>query len=136
MKLKEYQKFCLTTDLFPPVDMTPRKKVDLLEYRTLGLCGEAGEFSEKILELLITTLGGTAKIMKLGDKVKKIRRDDGFVTGTKQNEILSEIGDIFWYLASICNILHVDMDLVLKNNVKKLSKRKDEGKIRGDGDHR
>lgn len=111
---EEYQEFCKTTDLFPKTKYD--QEVDLLEYRTLCLCGEVGE---------------------LANKVKKIRRDDNNqITIAMKRAVIHELGDVLWYVSTICTLIDVDMGLVAKENVKMLSKRKEEGKITGSGDDR
>jgi len=61
--------------------------IDAISYVTLGLVGEAGEVAEK---------------------VKKILRDNkGTITNTKKEELILELGDVFWYLVSFCTELNV-----------------------------
>jgi len=110
---KEYSKRCRETDLFPPEEGS--LVMDLVEYRTLCLCGEAGE---------------------LANKVKKIRRDDWMITEENRAGIISELGDIMWYLSILCDILDTDLEEVAELNLIKLGYRMAEHKIRGKGDHR
>lgn len=108
MEFKTYQDGAKTTAVYP--------ESARLIYPTLGLCGEAGEVSEKI---------------------KKIIRDgNGEVTEEKRTEILKEIGDVLWYIAALCSDLDADMGEVAQANLDKLFSRKERGVIHGNGDNR
>ena len=89
---------------------------DKIIYPTLGLVGEAGEVS---------------------NKVKKIIRDDNnTLTEQKKQDLLSEIGDVLWYLANLATDLNLSLNEVAEYNLKKLNKRKEENKLTGSGDTR
>ena len=120
MNLEEYQKFCRTTDLFPLGEWLKIKHFnglnELIAYRTLCLCGEVGE---------------------LANKVKKIRRDSPhFLTPKTRQSMIDELGDMMWYISILCDLLDVSLEYVLKCNAEKLSQRKEQDKIRGEGDDR
>lgn len=40
-----------------------------------------------------------------------------------RDHLIEEIGDVAWYLAIVCTSLNIDLDYVLKANIKKLSLR-------------
>lgn len=89
---------------------------DNLTYPTLGLCGEAGEFAEK---------------------VKKMYRDDGSVlTEERRVLMLKELGDVMWYLSACAKELGSSSAEVAKMNIDKLRSRRDRDKLHGDGDNR
>ena len=119
MDMNTYQARSAETDIYPPNipemdgdDM----RVWLVEYRTLCLCGEAGE---------------------LANKVKKIRRDgDGVVDDAVREQMSHELGDMMWYMARLCEIIGVNMGDIAVENLAMLKKRMDEGKICGAGDKR
>lgn len=85
-----------------------------LTYSALGLAGEAGE---------------------LANKVKKILRGDPnrdeLIEGVK-----SEMGDVLWYLAALCDDLGVSLEDIASENIKKIRSRYARGKITGGGDNR
>lgn len=86
-------------------------KQEAVPYLALGLTSEAGE---------------------VAGKVKKGIRDGGFdVMAT-----IDEIGDVFWYLARLCDELNFDAEDVLQRNWAKVSDRKERGVIGGSGDKR
>lgn len=84
-------------------------KENAIEYLALGLNGEAGEVAEK---------------------VKKQIRDD------EDKDIVSELGDVLWYLTRLTDELGVSMNELAEANLDKLLDRKDRGVIHGEGDDR
>jgi len=96
--------------------LTPNvHKMLALSYVGLGL-GESGEVQNKL---------------------KKIIRDkNGIIDVKTKDDLKKELGDILWYVAEMCTLLHLDMGNVAQANLDKLFKRKDEGKLKGEGDNR
>lgn len=91
-------------------------------YPALGLADEAGE-----------TVG----------KVKKwLRGDNGLVANPNavdqetRDAIIGEMGDVLWYLAALAGDLHVDLDFVAQENLRKLASRVARGVVKGSGDNR
>ena len=82
-----------------------------LIYPALGLSSESGEFA---------------------GKVKKWLRDDVLV----KEQLVKELGDVLWYVANCASDLGVSLDTVAEINISKLSKRMEEGTIKGEGDDR
>ena len=135
MNLEEYQKFCRTTDLFPLGPDNPL--IFLIEYRTLGLNGEVGELSEKILDMVLSAFALSSTSDKLANVVKKIRRDSpDFLTPKTRRSMVDELGDMMWYISILCDLLDVSLEYVLHRNAVKLTERKAQNKIRGEGDNR
>ncbi|MBR3233572.1 nucleoside triphosphate pyrophosphohydrolase family protein [Candidatus Saccharibacteria bacterium] len=84
--------------------------------KLLGLTGEAGE---------------------VADKFKKIYRDrGGKITEEDKEEIVKELGDVLWYVATIARYLDVPFSEVVKKNIEKGESRRKRGKISGSGDNR
>lgn len=129
LTFNQYQNRAKTTDLYPHVntgaaliDFTERTKI--LEYRALCLCGEVGE---------------------LANKVKKLRRDTKWEQtweeidadfDEKRKAIAHELGDMLWYMATICDILGIDLNDVALDNLNMLAERMANDKIKGSGDNR
>ena len=109
MNISDYQKKAWGTAVYP-------NKGNNLFYPALGLGGESGEVLEKI---------------------KKIMRDDNKeITEEKRNELIKEIGDVFWYLAALATELNLDLKDVLEKNISKLNSRKERNVLHGSGDNR
>jgi len=90
--LQEYKDFQRKTQI---------KEFDI-KYMALGLGGEVGEVQNEI---------------------KKLERDDNnILTDIRRNKIITEMGDVMWYLTGICNELNCSLEDVLNNNISKLSK--------------
>ena len=101
-------------EIFPEVDDDVINLV-AVAYDGLGL-GEAGEVQGKI---------------------KKIIRDNGgIITGEVKNDILKELGDTLWYMASMCENLGITLEDVANYNIIKLQDRHKRGVLGGSGDNR
>jgi NTP pyrophosphatase (non-canonical NTP hydrolase) len=111
MTFEEYQSFCKTTAIYPTNTQ--------LMYPALGLTGEAGE---------------------VANKIKKLVRDgvpaDWRNSIEFKEQIAAELGDVLWYLSALATDLDMSLGRIAKNNMDKLSSRKERGKIGGSGDNR
>lgn len=85
-------------------------------YPALGLAGESGEICEKIK--------------------KCIRDDGGRMTDERRSLLAKELGDVLWYVATMCSELGLDLDAVAAGNLAKLAGRQAAGKLHGSGDLR
>ena len=85
------------------------------EYTLLGLLGECGE---------------------LANHWKKKIRDDGELTEERLELLKSELSDIAWYFVMCCDELKVKPSEILYKNIQKLTKRKEDGVLKGSGDAR
>src|SRR3989344_306740 len=108
MTLDEYQKRALSTNINPGTD--------IFFDRMFGLVGEAGE---------------------MADKVKKWIRDDGADWKKLDKDLMvSELGDVLWYVATLAETLGVSFDEVAQKNLAKLQGRKARKALGGAGDSR
>ncbi len=109
MEFNDYQYEASKTAVYPDIGSN-------ISYPVLGLAGEAGEIC---------------------NKVKKIFRDaGGIITNEKREDLSTEVGDVLWYVAALCQELNIEMDDVAQYNLKKLNKRKEKGTLKGEGDDR
>lgn len=105
----EYQQSASETAVYPD-------RGENFIYPTLGLAGEAGEVCEK---------------------VKKIIRDRGGVPDTNDRDLIfKELGDVLWYVSTLCDEFGFFMEDVATFNLKKLSSRKNRDQLKGSGDNR
>ena len=95
MQSKDYIQACLRTES----DMMPMKKHNRLLHGTMGLNTESGEI-----------LDAVKKVLFYG-------QETDFVN------IKEEMGDIFWYLAILCDQLGTTFEELMAMNVKKLITR-------------
>lgn len=109
MTLEEYQSQSRITAKYPDAGRN-------FIYPALGLAGEAGE---------------------VADKIKKILRDDGGkIEEARRKAIISELGDVLWYVAQLSIELESSLEEVARNNIEKLQSRLEREVISGDGDSR
>ena len=96
MNFDEYQDAASVTALYP-------KRLNNLEYPTLGLAGEAGE---------------------VANIVKKIQRDyAGVITDDTRAKLKDELGDVLWYISACADELGLTLAEIAEFNVEKLAKR-------------
>lgn len=112
MDFNEYQKKAVETAIYPEKGTGSKLA---LAYAALGAGNEAGEVQGKI---------------------KKYLRGDAELTKEKRLEILDEVGDTLWYLASVVEELGFDFSVAADRNIEKLLDRKERGVLKGNGDNR
>lgn len=113
MNFNEYQKSLIKCDLCN--GQVGEMPIGLIE-KVLGLAGEAGETV---------------------DKFKKIFRDkNGVISEEDKQEIVKELGDVLWYVATIARYLDVPLEEVVAKNVEKMESRLKRGVLHGEGDNR
>ena len=96
MNFEEYQSEASQTALYP-------KRLNNLEYPTLGLAGEAGE---------------------VANIVKKIQRDHGGVINDEiRGKLKDELGDVLWYISACSDELGLTLTEIAEFNVQKLATR-------------
>ena len=106
MEFNEYQERAKETAMYP-------SKLDGgFYYTALALAGEVGE---------------------LLNKIKKIARDNIQIP---REEIISELGDILWYLSETARNFNISLEEVAEYNLKKIRSRKEKGTLQGSGDNR
>lgn len=115
MELNEYQKKAMETVLFPQCYNQ--------QYLKDGLVEEVGEVMGKF---------------KRAVRDQQAPKENGEVVFTAEqlHEISLELGDVLWYLSVLAHRLGFTLEDIAEWNVKKLAKRKAEGKIQGKGDNR
>lgn len=96
MNFEDYQSEASQTALYP-------RRLNNLEYPTLGLAGEAGE---------------------VANIVKKIQRDNGGVINDEiRGKLQDELGDVLWYISACADELGLTLTEIAEFNVNKLAKR-------------
>jgi NTP pyrophosphatase (non-canonical NTP hydrolase) len=109
VKFSDYQAAARQTAVYP-------NRGNNFVYPALGLAGESGEVAEKI---------------------KKVIRDKNNVIDEDTRQALKkELGDVFWYIAALCDEVGLDMEDVAASNIKKLLDRQERNVLHGSGDNR
>lgn len=113
------------------------------EYQTqavsMAIYPSAGEGTFEGLCYLIPGLAAEAG--EVAGKFAKAVRDDGMgytlgFTDDREDQIVSEVGDVLWFLAVIADELGYRLEEIAEMNVEKLAARKAKGTISGSGDNR
>ena len=84
------------------------------------------------LELYYLAMGITSEAGEIAGKVKKLLRDGSMDSVA----IMHEVGDVLWYCARLADAIGFELEDVMQLNYAKLTKRKDNGTIKGSGDTR
>lgn len=108
MLFESYQQRAKQFAVFPE---SGTGSVNELLYLSLGLAGESGEVCEKI---------------------KKYYRD-GIID---KQQVKKELGDVLWYLSMLALALGFSMNEIAIENLGKLTRRSENGTLRGSGDNR
>ena len=104
LTFNEYQENAAKTAIYP--------EDRALEYLSLGLVAEAGEFAGKI--------------------AKYYRKDKTFET----QAVIDELGDILWFISEMSRLMGQPLSTIADNNTTKLASRAERGQLKGDGDNR
>lgn len=104
-----YSTIARGSDFYPKID-TPHGRLPV--YAALAMCGEAGEFSEK---------------------VKKAWRDKHELDPMAA---LNELGDVLWYIDAACKDMGFTLADAASANVRKITSRRARGALKGSGDNR
>jgi NTP pyrophosphatase (non-canonical NTP hydrolase) len=107
-KIHDYQEFVKYTQKFP--------QNVAQEYLIAGLMSEAGE------------VAGVYKRM--------LRQDAGADEANTRAKMLDELGDVLWYITSLCMYHNSSLDELVARNTAKLAKRLADNTIKGQGDER
>ncbi len=110
INFNDYQTGAMRTAIYPG------KGEGNWTYPALGLAGETGEISEKLK--------------------KALRDEEGVVSEERRAAIKKELGDVLWYVAALSTELDLQMQEIAEENLAKLAKRQEDGKLKGDGDNR
>ena len=101
------------------VTSQPSQDADAFEYRIQELRGEGFETHR----LLTASVGMCAEAGEFTEIVKKIIFQGKPWNGANKHHLITELGDVMWYVAQACMALDVSFDEVIETNVKKLEKR-------------
>jgi len=92
---------------------------------------------DKEFALMYPILGLTNEAGEVAGKLKKIIRDDaGQLTPERLDDLVSELGDVLWYVTAIADDLGITIGDIFHANFIKISDRAKRGVIKGSGDNR
>lgn len=111
MNFREYQKEALKAAIYPG-----QGELTGMLYAVLGMCSESGEVAGKIKKI--------------------IREKNGEISDEDVANLSKEIGDVIWYLSTLCTELGISFQEVAVRNIEKLASRQERGTLLGNGDDR
>lgn len=124
MNLTEYQKLSHETAIYP-------------EYAIITEYSDDKGYMLKQANYIYPALGLSNECGEILGKLKKIGRDNkGIITEEVKQNLSKELGDVLWYLSELATTLDLELADIAKENIIKLHKRQQEGKIQGEGDNR
>lgn len=92
---------------------------------------------EKAIRISYAASGLASEAGELNNKWKKVIRDKrGALDAQTREALVSELGDVLWYIADMASQLGVRLADVAQRNTRKLADRQDRGVIGGSGDQR
>ncbi len=100
------------------VTSKPSKEMEPFIYRLQEL-----SYDIKIERLLTAAIGISAEGGEFAEIVKKMVFQGKPWNDANKHHLVTELGDIMWYVANACMALEVSFDDVVATNVKKLEKR-------------
>lgn len=122
LTLDEYQTFAnnMSGYEFDTISESSKASHELV-FNLIGLCGEAGEVAEKIKKA-----------------IRRSNMDDvsSSLSDSYKNSIALELGDTFYYLARVANLLGLKLSEVARLNQEKLLDRLKRDVVKGEGDNR
>ena len=65
-----------------------------------------------------------------------MRDNSGELEEDVRQNLISELGDVLWYVAALATDLKTELSEVANKNIEKLNSRKNRGVIGGSGDNR
>jgi len=107
-------------------------KIDFTSYQ-LQADKTAIYHSKTLPDWIYPTLGLSAEVGELQNKLKKIIRDN---TYPSKDELIGELGDILWYLSQVATEFALSLSTIAETNLQKLKARQIGNKIHGEGDSR
>jgi len=99
-----------------------------LMYVTMKLGEEAGEFGKQVAKAL--------RDDPINIECLHTHRSNDLLASERRRNVIKELGDILWYVATACNELEIKFEEIAVGNLEKLADRSRRGTLQGDGDDR
>ena len=101
---------------------------------TLSHDYDYGDITPQLMGMVLGLSDESGEVL---GKFKKLLRDKkGVLTDEDKAEIIKELGDVLWYIATISHLLGYGLEDVARKNNEKLISRKQRNVLGGSGDNR
>lgn len=102
--------------------------------QTLSTDYAYGDITPQLMGMVLGLSDESGEVL---GKFKKLLRDkQGLMTDEDKAEIVKELGDILWYIATVSHLLGSSLEDVARKNNEKLLSRKQRDVLGGSGDNR
>lgn len=102
--------------------------------QTLSTDYAYGDINPQLMGMVLGLSDESGEVL---GKFKKLLRDKkGIMTDEDKAEIVKELGDILWYIATVSHLLGSSLEEVARKNNQKLLSRKQRNTLGGSGDNR
>jgi NTP pyrophosphatase (non-canonical NTP hydrolase) len=128
MKLNEYQDLAMDFAITQDIETN-------VSHFGFGLCAEAGE----VATIFQKYFRGDERYNDpsfWGEDTPVDFNDWDTFTPEARSMVEKELGDVLWHVAALADSFGLSLEDIARTNLQKLSKRKSEGKLKGDGDNR
>jgi len=93
------------------------------EYQQLAIRTKNSKLNDQ-LSIAVNALGLVGEAGEVADYLKKVV---GHNHPIDRNKLVLELGDVLWYVASLCDEYQINMEAVATRNITKLQRRYPEG---------
>ena len=104
----------------------PVARMSFSQYQAAAVNTLAGDLDEE-LNLAVLGLGLTGEAGEVADIIKKIVGHKHPLDADTEKKLLKELGDVLWYIATLCESLGFNLYSVAEENIAKLKARYPEG---------
>ena len=131
MKLNEYQDLAMDFAITQDIETN-------VSHFGFGLCAEAGEVATIFQKYFRgdERYSNVAYISSFDDDPYANTTDWDTFTPEARAMVEKELGDVLWHVAALADSFGLSLEDIARTNIQKLAKRKNEGKLKGDGDNR
>ena len=123
-------------------DRSAGKLISANEYATIELADDYQAFAESTMLPSITDNAETYLLLGLASEVGEVHAvakraiRDGTARAEVEEKMLAELGDVLWYVACLAAEYDLTLSDVMRANIEKLTRRKANNTIQGEGDER
>lgn len=105
-------------------------------YPVMGLAEEAGEVAGKVAKFLRKHGREPLTTEDCDKPFFSMKPEDSAIEEQFRNDLTKELGDVLWMVAEIATNYGLNLEVIMTENISKLTDRRSRGVIVGEGDNR